>query len=98
MERRSQIVIVADILEIAQAGCGQTKIMYGTNLNYRRLKCYLNFLQSRGFVEATMRSRQTAYQTTTQGVTLLYHIRSVLTSLEHMENESVSDRGQTDKP
>jgi predicted transcriptional regulator len=97
MERRSQIVIVADILEIAQTGCGQTRIMYGANLNYRRLKCYLNFLQSRGFVEATMRSRQTAYQTTTQGVTLLYHIRSVLMSLEHMGNEPASDRGRTDK-
>jgi predicted transcriptional regulator len=54
IERRTKADIFFDILRIVQQDQGKTKttrILYGANLSYARLKKYLDYLIQNGFLE-----------------------------------------------
>jgi len=50
-ERRGQVEIIADILFAARDGALKTEIVYTANLNFKRVKSYLDYLEDKGLLE-----------------------------------------------
>ncbi|RZN35660.1 MAG: transcriptional regulator [Methanophagales archaeon ANME-1-THS] len=50
-ERRDRFEILSDILLVARHGAGKTEIVYKANLNFKRVKSYLNDLEEMGLLE-----------------------------------------------
>ena len=70
--RRSDIEIIADMLEIGENGAGKTQIMYGANMSYSQIQKYLGFLMGHGFVnKMEMGNPSVTYQVTDSGLKLL---------------------------
>jgi len=49
--RRGQVEIIADILSAARDGALKTQIVYKANLNFARVKSYLDYLEEKGLLE-----------------------------------------------
>lgn len=78
--RRSNIEVIADILRLGKAG--KTEIMYGANMSYRQLQCYLGYLTERGFIDTTkVGNPVTQYKVNEKGFRLLENIESLLEML-----------------
>jgi predicted transcriptional regulator len=67
-ERRGKVEILADVLFVARYGATKTEIVYKANLNFRRLKSYLDYLEGKGllansgpFYSSTERGGKTFY-------------------------------------
>jgi len=80
--RRSEMEIVAHILNIARKRVNQTEILYQANLSGRQLRNYLLFLTSSGFLKGEKRSKGIYYTTTSKGRLFLYHWLKILRLLE----------------
>ncbi|MCD6411658.1 MAG: DUF4364 domain-containing protein [Thermoplasmata archaeon] len=81
--RRSEIDILADILELAKNGAQKTKILCRVNLNYTQLKTYLSFLVERKLLdERKDGARSRIYRTTDRGLQLLDSIKQVKSFLD----------------
>ncbi|MDM8000017.1 MAG: winged helix-turn-helix domain-containing protein [Dehalococcoidia bacterium] len=80
--RRNDIRIVMEILRLAQNQSGQTRIIYGSNLNYKRAKYYLETLERRGYLESKRRDRRISYRITQRGRQALTCIERVLQLLD----------------
>lgn len=66
--RRGEVEILRDILSIALKGVVKTRIVYGANLNFIRLKRYLDRLESWGLIRRVDNaSGQVIYKTTEKG-------------------------------
>ena len=92
--RRNDISIVAEILRLAENEAGQTRIMYGTNLNYGRLKHYLGLLEHAGYLEIVLHNPRIGFRTTAQGKQALRCIEQALQMLEPLNwQDSAVDRG-----
>ncbi|TLX84374.1 MAG: hypothetical protein E6K98_02785 [Thaumarchaeota archaeon] len=65
MENRHNTEIIADLLRTALPGMRLTKLMYGSNLPYRRAKVYLGLLQNNHSIEYDEKNQ--VYRTTTRG-------------------------------
>ena len=77
--RRSDIEIIADMMEVGENGAGKTRIMYGANMSYRQIQKYLGFLIAQGFIDKIeMGNPSVTYQVTDSGLKLLNSIYSVL--------------------
>jgi predicted transcriptional regulator len=63
-ERRNNLDIMAEILEVARCGAKKTWIVYKANLNFRIVKDYLDDLIESGFLETD----GTLYHTTEAGL------------------------------
>jgi predicted transcriptional regulator len=50
-ERRGNVEIIADVLFVARYGATKTEIVHKANLNFTRLKSYLDYLEGKGFLE-----------------------------------------------
>ena len=50
-ERRGQVEIIADILFAARDGALKTEIVYTADLNFKRVKSYLHYLEDTGLLE-----------------------------------------------
>ncbi len=77
MERRNNLEITAEILELAEAGERKSHIAYRANLNYMFLGRYLERLEDQGLIvrDAERGGRIT---TTEKGVAFLQHYKSLL--------------------
>jgi predicted transcriptional regulator len=76
--RRSDIEIIADMLEVGENGAGKTEIMYSANMSYRQIQKYLGFLISQGFIDRIrMGNPSVTYRVTDSGLKLLELINSV---------------------
>jgi predicted transcriptional regulator len=81
--RRSEMEILAHILNIARGSAKKTKILYQANLSGRQLKNYLTFLLGAGFIKEQKITRRTySYSTTKKGNLFLFHWIKILSLLE----------------
>ncbi len=76
--RRSEIEVIASILDIARSSIKKTKIMYQANLSYTQLQKYLAFLTNIEFLAVDGR----AYRTTKRGEEFLFYWTKMLALLE----------------
>jgi len=76
--RRSDVEIIADMLEVGENGAGKTEIMYGANMSYRQIQKYLGFLVASGFIDKMkMGNPSVTYQVTDNGLKLLQMINNI---------------------
>ncbi len=68
--RRGRIEIIASILQAAKEGAIKTRLMYRSNLDFRGIDKYLNFLVSKKFLEKK-NSEKTIYKTSQRGLEFL---------------------------
>ena len=81
--RRSNIEIIAEMLQVGEKGAGKTEIRYNSNLSYCQLQKYLSFLLVHGFVDClTMENSHFNYRVTEKGSDLLWKINNILEALE----------------
>ena len=66
-KRRGRLDVIACILREALEWATKTRLVYRTNLNFRVLGKYLDFLTSRGLVEKADVQSLTLYRTTRKG-------------------------------
>jgi predicted transcriptional regulator len=76
--RRSEMEIIATILDIARQGINKTNVLYKANLNYVQLKNYVGFLLEKGLLE----SIGNMYSTTKKGNLFLITWQNTLMLLE----------------
>jgi len=70
--RRSDIEIIAYMLEVGENGAGKTEIMYSANMSYAQIQKYLGYLMAQGFVDKMkMGNPSVTYQVTDSGLKLL---------------------------
>jgi predicted transcriptional regulator len=75
--RRSKMQIYIDILKLLQKSNGRmikTHIVYKANLTHTRLKEYLDFLLSKGFIEEKSVGKDKFFALTKNGVRFLENI------------------------
>jgi predicted transcriptional regulator len=70
MTYRSRTDIISEILEAANGGVTQTKIMYKALLNYAQMKQYLMLLTQNGLLSYDLDTR--TFKTTEKGLRFLY--------------------------
>ena len=76
--RRSDIEIIADMLQVGENGAGKTEIMYSANMSYSQIQKYLGYLMGQGFVaKMKMGNPSVTYQVTDSGLKLLQLINSI---------------------
>ena len=79
-QMRTQIDIMANILNEAAEGTRKTRIMYGCNLSYRQLQSYLKLLVGMKLLSATSEnksSKTTFFETTAKGQNFLLAYRKL---------------------
>lgn len=59
---RSQIDIIAEILDAAVGGVRKTHIMYRCNLSFKQLETYLGLLLDRGLLRMVSEEERTSYR------------------------------------
>ena len=78
-ERRSKAHISVDILRLIRkkGKAKPTHILYGANLSHIRLKKYLDYLISMGFIEKNSEKKQTFFKITARGQIFLQEFKKV---------------------
>ena len=66
-KRRHRLEVVACILQEALDWATKTRLVYRTNLNFKVLSKYLDFLMAKGLIEHKRFSRLNFYKTTQKG-------------------------------
>ena len=80
--RRSDIEIMADMLQVGENGAGKTEIMYSANMSYSQIQKYLGFLVSQGFIDKMeVGNPAVTYKVTDSGLKLLNTINSIIEML-----------------
>ena len=67
-ERRGRAEIIVDILSAAMREAKETQIVYQANLNFRRARKYLPYLEEKGLIE----NMGSEYKTTEKGKQFLW--------------------------
>ncbi|MEE9399808.1 MAG: winged helix-turn-helix domain-containing protein [Dehalococcoidales bacterium] len=76
--RRSDIEIIADMLQVGENGAGKTEIMYSANMSYHQIQKYLGYLMAQGFInKIKMGNPSVTYQVTDNGLRLLELIGNI---------------------
>jgi predicted transcriptional regulator len=76
--RRSDIEIIADMLEVGENGAGKTAIMYSANMSYAQIQKYLGYLMAQGFIDKMkLGNPSVTYKVTDNGLKLLELISSI---------------------
>ncbi len=75
--RRDKFEIINDILSIARKPVGKTAILYGANLNSKRINKYLNLLLEKGFIEKKS-SSLAKYEVTEKGKEFVKHYKELM--------------------
>jgi predicted transcriptional regulator len=76
-ERRNKIEIMIAILEVCRTGALKTEIVYRANLNFKRVKPYITFLEKRNLIV----SSSPTWTTTEKGRTFIDGYYNVLNLL-----------------
>ena len=88
--RRSDIEIIADMLEIGENGAGKTQIMYSANMSYHQIQKYLGYLVTNGYVDKMkMGNPSVTYQVTDSGIKLLQLVSQLKEMLKLDEDYSL---------
>ena len=76
--RRSDIEIIADMLQVGENGAGKTEIMYSANMSYSQIQKYLGYLMGQGLIDKMkMGNPSVTYRVTDSGLKLLQLIDSI---------------------
>ena len=67
-KRRDKLVIMAEIIGIAQKGTSKTHIMFKANLSFSQLKLYLELLSHTSLLEETACNGRVIYKPTQKGL------------------------------
>lgn len=87
--KRSRLDIITDILTVATNDwTGITKILYGSNLNFRILKLYIAFLVRKELLRTSKTDGVTYYMTTSRGIELIKEYEKLLKRLDHKEPDA----------
>ena len=83
-KRRSEIQIIAEILDLSQEGAKKTELLYKNNMNFTQLQNYLTFLIKNDIMKEevipnTNGGASKLYTTTEKGDNLLEDINKILT-------------------
>lgn len=70
MKRRSDDLIVSQILDICMNGAGKTKILYQANLNSLKVNQYLENMIKNGLITEIPSGSRMTYKTTSKGLEL----------------------------
>ena len=85
LNRRSEIEIMGNILDLSKKGAKKTEFLYKANLSYAQLRNYLLFLLEKNILEETTvrynGSSCKVYTITDKGSDFLQDIKKVLTHL-----------------
>ena len=81
--RRNDLDICADILSVAQAGAGKTKIVYQANLNFKIVKRYLKRLIDGGMLNP----EQNRFYTTEKGEDFLSNYSELITPMRATQGD-----------
>ena len=76
MERRNNLEITAEILQLAEKGARKTHIAYGANLNHRFLDKYLDRLEAQDLITRNVAAKRV--QTTEKGLRFAQQYRDLL--------------------
>ncbi len=78
---RSKMRICYDMLRVIQeegGEAGPTRILYGANLSYERLKKYLAELKDKGLIEEVQTDGKTVYRLTDSGRMFIVQFRKMM--------------------
>ncbi len=89
MKRRSEELIVSEILGICEKSAGKTKIVYRANLNSLRVDHYLNTMINNGLITKISLGSRIFYKTTNKGLQLKEKVESLQRDIEEL-HESCS--------
>jgi predicted transcriptional regulator len=67
-KRRDKLVIMMEIVSIAQKGTTKTHIMFRANLSFSQLNEYIGFLLKHNLLEKTISNGKTQYRATVKGL------------------------------
>ena len=87
-KRRDTLIIVAEILEIANKGASKTHIMYDANLSFQLANEYLKFMLETALLEDSRENNKQVYKATEKGVKILERIYDLAELLETDEANS----------
>jgi predicted transcriptional regulator len=93
MTRREKLVIMAEIVGIAQKGASKTHIMFRANLSFTQLNLYLPFLSHKGLLEKSLNDERVVYKTTKKGLDFSLKLREVMDLI----NGDVPPAGERDR-
>jgi len=78
-ERRSDVKIMVEMLNITLNGARKTEIVYKANLNFRQVQKYLDFLIGKGLMELNVsRGKKKSYRTTEKGKAFIKRYRETV--------------------
>lgn len=76
-ERRSTIKLIVDILDAALKGATKTEIVYKSNLNFKQVEKFLDFLIKKDLLSVSSNKRK-KYQTTDKGREFIKRYRNII--------------------
>ncbi len=81
--RRDKLKILISILEICDGGgANKTKIVYGSNINFKVADVYLDMLIKEGLMEVVSPGPREIYRATAKGKEMIRNIKDVYDSIE----------------
>ena len=86
MKRRSEELIIFQILDICANGAGKTRIVYQANLNSQRVDYYLSNLIKNGLITSEARGSKVGYKITDKGMQLKEKLQRLQNEMEEMHN------------
>ncbi len=86
--RRDKLKISIEILEICDNdGTNKTKIVYGSNINFKVADAYIDMLVKEGLMEVIGPGPREKYRTTQKGKEILEYIKEVYGRIEQYSSE-----------
>jgi predicted transcriptional regulator len=80
-KRRDQLVIIAEIINIAKSGSSKTHIMFKANLSFKQLNQYLSILTETGLLEKSQTDGKEIYSATQKGLNFVEKQREIISLL-----------------
>ena len=76
--RRDKLKILMNILEICESdGANKTKIVYGSNINFKVADMYLDMLIKEGLMDVITPGPREKYQATDKGKEMIKNIKEI---------------------
>ena len=95
LNRRSRLEIYIDILEaVADGNSKPSHIMYKSNLSWKKLKGYLNFLVDQGLLIRREHRRRERYEISERGLKILLYFRKIK-EIFQLDSELGDSTGQS---
>ncbi len=81
--RRDKLKILIEILEISDGdGANKTKIVYGSNINFKVADAYLDMLIKEDLIEVLSPGPREKYRTTPKGKEMIKNIKEIYNSID----------------